>query len=516
MMTLIFRLPSVAWHLSRGGVFGHLAHVHLLPSWLRSLMRGFDRLIARRNPDRPGVALAHALTSLGPGFIKFGQALSTRADLMGADVARDLALLQDQLDPFPSPVARRTLARELGQDIDDVFARFEDDPVAAASIAQVHFATLKDGRDVAVKILRPGIRAKLERDIRFFRSMARLLEAIAPATKRLKLTHAVDQFAHYSDVELDLRLEGASASKLKDNHAKDEGIHVPAIEWALTTEHVLVIERVVGTRIDDREALLAKGHTIDDLTTIAAKSFFFQVFRDGFFHADMHPGNIFIRDDGVLVPIDFGIMGDLSLNDRMFLARLLMAILDRDYQQVAQLHRDAGMIGQDVSLEGFAQAIRAVTEPVMDQPMGDVSVGTILGQIFGLARRYHVEVQPQFTLLQKTMVMAEGVGRQLNPDANMWPIARDLAAEWAEDKDSWLTQISTIADKALSFGLRLPELMDRAETLLDHMERQAEADHPRSNSARYGLTRHGLNRHGFTWSHLVVAVAVAAVVYFVN
>lgn len=486
MLSLILRLPSVAWRLSRGGIFRHLAQVQLLPSWLRSLMRGFDKVIAKRNPDRPGIALAHALTTLGPGFIKFGQALSTRADLIGADVARDLSTLQDRLEPFSSKLARSIIEDELGRSLEDVFTSFDDDAVAAASIAQVHFAQLPDGRDVAVKILRPGIRAKLERDIQFFHSMAKLIELIAPATKRLKLSHAVEQFAHYSDVELDLRLEGASAAKLRDNHSNDEGIYIPQIEWALTTEHVLVMERISGTRIDNREELLAKGHTIDDLTTIAAKSFFFQVFRDGFFHADMHPGNIFIRDDGVLVPIDFGIMGELSVTDRLFLARLLTAILDRDYDNVAQLHREAGMIGNDVSLEGFAQAIRAVTEPVMDQPMGDVSLGAILGQIFGLARRYHVEVQPQFTLLQKTMVMAEGVGRQLNPEANMWPIARDLAAEWADDQDSWLTQLSMIADKTMSFGLRLPELMDRAESVLNRMENQENPENP-SFSAGFWL-----------------------------
>ena len=480
MFMLIFRLPIVAWHLSRGGIFGHLAEMSLLPIWLRQFMRVLNSIIAKRNPERPGIALASALTALGPGFIKFGQALSTRADLMGADVARDLATLQDQLPPFAGSQARRILEREWGQSIEDCCLHFDEIPVAAASIAQVHFATLLDGRDVAVKILRPGIRHRMERDIKFFMAMARFVETIAPHTKRLKLVHAVEQFAHYSDVELDLRLEAASAGKLRDNHAQDDGIYVPEIEWPLTTEFVLVIEKIEGTRIDDRESLLANGHDIDAITAIAAKSFFFQVFRDGFFHADMHPGNIFIRDDGVLVPIDFGIMGDLNLQDRLFLVQLLNAILDRDYDMVAQLHRDAGMIGSDVPVEGFAQAIRAVTEPIMDQPMGDVSLGAVLGQIFGLARRYEVEVQPQFTLLQKTMGMAEGVARQLNPDANMWPIARDLASDWAQDQSGLLSQISTIADKTLAFGMRLPGLLDRAETILNQMESQKPEEKPTS------------------------------------
>ena len=466
MFTVFFRLPYVAWHLSRGGVLGHLANVSILPSWLRSVLRAMDRVLARRHPERPGIALVHALTALGPGFIKFGQALSTRADLIGADVAHDLASLQDQLPAFPGHRARQIITRELG-DIDDLFDDFDETAIAAASIAQVHFATLKDGRSVAIKILRPGIRAKLERDIAFFRALAHLVETIAPDTKRLKLTHAVDQFAHYSDIELDLRLEAASAEKLRGNHEKDIGIDVPKIEWHLTTEQVLVMERIYGTSIDDRDTLISIGHDIDDITQKAAASFFYQVFRDGFFHADMHPGNIFIRDDGTLVPIDFGIMGDLSLEDRLFLARLLTAILDKDYDMVAKLHYDAGMLNDDVPLAGFAQAIRAVTEPVMDQPMGDVSLGTILGQIFGLSRRYQIEVQPQFTLLQKTMVMAEGVARQLNPNANMWPIARDLAAEWASDQDGLWAQVNAFTDKALTLGLRLPTLMDNVEAYLD-------------------------------------------------
>ncbi len=505
MVVMMFRLPRIAWHLSRGGVLGHLARTGLFPPWFSTGLEGLDRMIARPVKASTTNRLASALTALGPGFVKFGQALSTRGDLIGADAAKDLAQLQDQLPPFKTAIARQIITDQLGQDIDVLFRSFDDTPVAAASIAQVHFAKLHDGRAVAVKILRPGIRAKLERDIDFFASIARLLEWVAPRTKRLKLKTTVDQFAHYADVELDLRLEGSSAAKLKENHSKDEGIYVPSIEWGLTTEQVLVMERVAGTRIDDRAALLASGHVIDDITTIAAKSFFFQVFRDGFFHGDMHPGNIFIRGDGVLVPIDFGIMGHLSVTDRLFLAQLLSAILDRDYAKVAQLHRGAGMIPLTVNLADFAQAIRAAVEPIMDKPMGGVSLGAVLGQIFGLAQRYDVEVQPQFTLLQKTMVMAEGVGRQLNPDANMWPIARDLAAEWAEDQGGWgggwRMQINTIADKTLSFGLRLPELMDRAETLLDRME--SPENKRKSN-------------HYLPWFIAIAAIIIAISAFFVN
>jgi len=477
-MIFVFRLPYVLLVLARGGILGHIARTGMLPGWLAAIFRTADHILSWGRKDRPGIALAQALSRLGPGFIKFGQALSTRADLIGADVAADLATLQDRLPPFAASQARRRISAELGHPVEAVFTQFNDTPVAAASIAQVHFATLADGRDVAVKILRPGIRRRMEKDIRFFSTMAMLAETLAPATRRLKLVHAVEQFATLSDIELDLRLEGAAAGKLADNHRQDDGIYVPWIEWNLTTEQMLVMERVEGTRIDDRAALIAAGHDIDAITRIAARCFFVQVFRDGYFHADMHPGNIFIRADGVLVPIDFGIMGDLSLPDRLFLARLLNAMLDRDYTTVANLHADAGMISPAVSREGFAQAVRAVTEPVMDRPMGEISLGTVLGQIFGLARRFDISVQPQFTLLQKTMVMAEGVGRQLNPGANMWPLARDLAEDWARNQQSLTSQLGELADKALLLGLRLPDLLDKAERALDHLAETPPAPPP--------------------------------------
>ena len=474
---MILRLPYTAWVLLRGGVLGHLARAVPLPAWIGGTLRGADWLLARRN-NRPGQALAEALQRLGPGFIKLGQALSTRADLLGAGPAADLALLQDRLPPFSGRRARRMIEAELGRPLEEVFSCFGDGAVAAASIAQVHIAQLPGGEEVAVKILRPGIRRRLERDIRFFRFCAWLVERLSPQLRRLKLVKAVDQFAQLADIELDLRLEAAAAGKLAGNHAPDRGIRVPRVEWALTTERVLVMERVEGIRIDDRDALIAAGHDIDAITRAAARCFFVQVFRDGYFHADMHPGNIFVRDDGTLVPVDFGIMGTLSMPDRLFLARLLNAMLDRDYSAVARLHAEAGMIDRTVSVESFALAVRAVTEPVMDKPIGEVSLGALLGQIFGLARRFQIEVQPQFNLLQKTMMMAEGVGRQLNPEANMWPLARELANEWVRDQAGLLDRAGEFGDRLLAAGFRLPELMDKAEAALDRLAGEAEVKTP--------------------------------------
>ncbi len=465
MIGLLIRLPNVIWHLGRSGIFLHLAKIKQMPLAVRILCKLSHQILAKNKNERLGKALAEALTKLGPGFIKLGQALSTRADLLGVDVAQDLAALQDKIKPFNAEVAKEIIRQELTQPLSEIFQTFNDKPAAAASIAQVHFAKLHNGREVAVKVLRPNIRRKLEADIKFFATVAKIIECIAPSMKQFKLTSAVSQFAHYADIELDLRLEAAAADKLRQNHANDDGIYIPAVEWVLTTEKILVIERVHGIRIDDPEAIKAKGHDSEAITTTAAKCFFFQVFRDGLFHADMHPGNIFIRDDGVLVPIDFGITGHLSLKDRLFLAQLLNAILERDYDKVAQLHRNAKMIGEEVSTHEFAQAIRTAAEPIMGRPMGEISLGRVLGQIFTIAQRYGVVIQPQFTLLQKTMIMAEGVSRQLSPQINIWPIARKLAADWATEQTSMAAQASNAKEQLLTFVARLPEYLSAVEKI---------------------------------------------------
>lgn len=464
MLLALLRLPVIGWHLGRAGTLGHLARVTLLPSWLRQVCALADRLIRSRSARADaGAALAEALIRLGPGFIKFGQALSTRSDLIGPEMALSLSQLQDRLPPFSSRRAREQIESALGMPVDSVFAQFDPDPVAAASIAQVHSARLLDGRQVAVKLLRPGIRRRMQADTSLFYALARIMERVAPDLRRLKLVTAVDQFTLISEMELDLRLEAAAAGKLADNMDKDAGIHVPWVDLEHTTSEMLVIEWVDGIRIDDVAALEAAGHDIGKITEIAARCFFNQVFRDGFFHADMHPGNIFIAADGTLVPIDFGIMGQLDFTDRLFLARLLTAMLDRDYDRVAQVHADAGMLGKDISLAAFAQSVRAVADPVMGKALSEVSLGNVLGQIFQLSTRFSIEVQPQFNLLQKTMMMAEGVARQLNPEADMWTLARPLAASWMKDQASLGRQVEVVVQQALAIATRLPQILDALE-----------------------------------------------------
>ena len=460
----LLRLPGIAWHLGRAGTLGHIGRINLLPNWMQRLCRMMDRLMRSRGATKDaGGALADALLRLGPGFVKFGQALSTRADLIGPEMSLSLSQLQDRLPAFPARIARRLVESETGKQLDATFTEFTDTPVAAASIAQVHAATLIDGRRVAVKLLRPQIDQRMRSDTMLFFALASILEWAAPGLRRLKLVTAVQQFVEISDVELDLRMEAAAAGRLAENLRDDAGIYVPWVDLERSTSRMLVIEWIDGIRIDDVPALEAAGHNIADLTEAAARSFFNQVFRDGFFHADMHPGNIFVAADSRLVPIDFGIMGFLDFADRLFLARLLMAMLDRDYDMVAKLHADAGMLGDDVSLPHFAQAVRAVADPVMGKSLGEVSLGTVLGQILQLSTRFSIEVQPQFNLLQKTMMMAEGVARQLNPQADMWDLSRPLASDWMRDQAGLAKRAETFIEDALLVASRLPRLLKELE-----------------------------------------------------
>ncbi len=464
MFILFWRLPRMAFILGRAGVLGHLAKIDLLPLWFRRLLRFMNLCIAgRRARTNAGQALCDALQRLGPGFIKFGQALATRADLIGPELAHGLVQLQDRLPPFSGKQAIEIIQNSTHKPLSDLFRSFDETPVAAASIAQVHKAVLPDGRAVAVKILRPDIHHHMHKDIAFFRAVAQLAQWLAPGLRRLRMMTAVQQFEQISQIELDLRMEAAAGTRLAENLAKDSGIRIPFIDLEMSNSTILVTEWIEGIRIDDRSALMAAGHDIEKITEIAAASFFNQVFRDGYFHADMHPGNIFVTKQGILVPIDFGIMGSLGISDRLFLARLLLAILDRDYDKVAQLHYDAGMLNDTISLPAFSQSLRSVADPVLGKPLEAISLGLVLGQILQISTRFDISVQPQFNLLQKTMIMAEGVARSLNPQANMWSFAQPLAKDWITSEQTIKAQLSQIISECRQIYNRLPVLLDKLE-----------------------------------------------------
>ena len=464
------------------------------------------RLRRRDDPRRPGQRLAAALTEMGPSFIKFGQALSTRADLLSDQVARDLSQLVDHLPPFPAEQARRTIELELGQPLGELFARFDDEPVAAASIAQVHYAVTRDGDDVAVKVLRPGIERAFERDLDLFYWLSAFVERARPQFRRLRPMESVRAFAEVTRVEMDLRMEAAAADELGNNFAGDSSYRAPKVYWDLTARRVLTVERVRGIPIGDRERLAAAGHDPDRILQKSAEAFFYQVFRDGFFHGDMHGGNAFVDDAGTIIPVDFGIMGRVDSATRGYLAELLIAFLRRDYRAVAEVQFRAGYVPPDKSLDTFAQACRSIGEPIFGKPSNQISVARLLAQLLRVTEQFEMQVQPQLLLLQKTMLMAEGMGTKLNPDINIWQLAQPLIEDWMRAHFGPRARTERLTIEVLDGLRRLPRLIDNLETVAERERQRADVERVlHARDRRSGWTYRSLLAVAF------VALAVAAV-----
>ena len=418
-ITLILANNDLLWLLKDAGV----------PNKIIKTVR---IILKPKTPGRTGERLANALQDLGPTFIKFGQALSTRSDLLGEELAKDLSKLQDNLSPFAKKEVKNIIEQEMGSTIEECFSDFTWESVAAASIAQVHFAITKEGEEVAVKILRPGIEQAFAKDITFFFWVARLLERSKPELRRLKLIEVVEKFQETVDIEMDFRLEAAAAQELAENFTSDNDFRVPRIDWRRTSKRVLTMERVSGIAIDERDAIIRAGHDPDQILIRAATNLFKQVFRDGFFHADQHPGNLFIGKDGEIIAVDFGIMGRLNTETRQYLGQMLVGFLERDYSKVAKLHFEAGYVPPEKSLQAFTQACRSIAEPILDKPQNEISIARLLAHLFQVTETFEMETQPQLLLLQKTMLTAEGVGRTLSPDANMWILAQPLITDWID------------------------------------------------------------------------------------
>ncbi len=462
------RLLGIGWKLARHDALFGLDAIGAPP-----LLLLLCRLVPKqRKKLRPGQRLSLALQALGPSFIKAGQALSTRADLIGDDIARDLTELQDDLPPFASSIARRTVEEQLGAPVDVLFRSFEEEAVAAASIAQVHFAVTQDGQDVAVKILRPGIEKAFARDIDLMYWLAALIERRLPQYKRLKPMAVVKTFADTIQVELDLRFEAAAAEELRANSKDDPDFYVPQVYWNFIAKRVLVTERIHGISAGDIEGLKAAGIDLHRTMEHAARAFFNQVFRDGFFHADMHPGNLFVLPDGRLAPVDFGIMGRIDHESQLILAQILWAFLQGDYLEVARLHREAGYIPPHVSIEQFAQAARAVGSPIMGKALNEISVGRLLGQLLSIAQTFEMEAQPHLLLLQKTMMTAEGVGRGLNPGINMWQLSEPLIRDWAAEHLSGPARVKSFAKEAVDTLRDAPRVLREAKQFLEQVQQQ--------------------------------------------
>jgi ubiquinone biosynthesis protein len=460
----ISRLLAIARTLARHDALFFIEQGNLAPALAR-----FARLVVRKHPDkRPGQRLAAALEALGPSFIKLGQSLATRSDLLGESVAADLSALHDRLPPFSAALARQTVETELGGPLDKFFSSFDDKPVAAASIAQVHFAVTTDGSEVAVKILRPNIEDAFQRDLDLVFWVAQQIERTRPDLRRFRPLAVVETFAQWVATEMDLRMEAAAASELAENFWSDETFRVPAVDWDRTARRVLTTERVIGIPVDERDALAAAGHDPTEILANAAAIFFKQVFRDGFFHADQHPGNAFVAADGAIVAVDFGIMGRLDKKTRYFLADMLLGFLTGDYRKVAEVHFRAGYVPPNQSMEMFTQAIRAIAEPILDKPINDISLGKLLGLMLQVTETFQMETQPQLLLLQKTMLVTEGVGRKLNPDVNMWSLSRPLIEDWMRENRGPEARVRDAVTDIAGAIERLPGLIfDLEKTMSD-------------------------------------------------
>ena len=447
--------------LTKAGALIPLSKIDFFPKKLKFTIKIINFLLYKNDKANIGIKLLNCLIKLGPGFVKFGQALSTRPDLIGIEISDHLKKLQDDVKPFSGLVAKDIVEKETKSLINDVFISFDQTPIASASIAQVHIGVLKNGEKVAVKILKPQIEKLLFNDFRFFYWVSKCIELFIPKIKRLKLSKTVEVFSNISLIELDLTMEASAADELAENFKNHLYYRVPKIYWDLTTKRILVLEYIEGIKIDDISALKKQKHNIEKITEVATEVFFLQVFRDGFFHGDMHPGNIFIDRNGTLVPIDFGIMGRLKNQDRQFLALLLTYLLDKNYKKVVEIHAEANMLGNDVSYEQLAQAIRAISTPILNKPIGEISLAKLLGQILGLSKTYNIEIQSQFSLLQKTMLMAEGIARQLRPEINMWELSRPLINKWINETDDPFKTLEEWIHKNKIILLKFPEIIEK-------------------------------------------------------
>ncbi|HQR81799.1 MAG TPA: ubiquinone biosynthesis regulatory protein kinase UbiB [Thiotrichales bacterium] len=381
-----------------------------------------------------GEAIRLALETLGPIFIKFGQALSTRLDLLPPDIAQELIKLQDKVPPFDSEQAMKLIESQLDKPISELYRHFDAAPLASASIAQVHTAQLHDGTDVVVKVVRPDILPVIKLDTGILRTLARITETLIPFTRRLHPVEVVAEFEKTILDELDLMREAANAALLKRNFDHSPLLYVPEIYWSHTATQVMTMERIFGSPVSDVDALRAQGVSIEKLSENGVIIFFTQVFKHNFFHADMHPGNIFVLPDGRYAAIDFGIMGTLTPEDQRYLAENFLAFFNRDYWRVAQLHIDSNWVGADTRVNELEAAIRSVCEPIFDRPLKDISFGLVLLRLFQVARRFKMEVQPQLVLLQKTLLNIEGLGRQLNDELDLWKTAKPFLQEWMNER----------------------------------------------------------------------------------
>ena len=465
--------------------------------------------VFKNKQGRDGERLARALQELGPTFIKLGQALSVRSDIVGEEVAKDLSMLQDSLPPFSGDQAVEIIESELGASIDELFSEFDKNAIAAASIAQVHFAKNLDGNELAVKVLRPELEKKFSKDISFLYWVAKVFDKAVPKFKRLKLFEVVSTFHKSAKLEMDLRMEAAAASELQESLADCKYVKIPKIYWDKISQKVLVVERIHGININKKNELLAAGHDLSEVLTKASDLFFRQVFYNGYFHADMHPGNIFVGADGEIIIVDFGIMGRVDRKSRIFLAEILIGFLGRDYKKVADNHFDAGYVPNHQSRDLFAQACRSIGEPINGKPQNEISIATLLGQLFKISEDFEMETQPQLLLLQKTMVFAEGMARDLDSDVNFWELSKPMIEAWGKENLGVEAKIKDAACEVKNTIERMGSALKIVKNLSDSVTEDGIKLHP---DVIESMKRRNSNNINLLWKVIFVSAIIAAII----
>ncbi len=513
-MQSLFRLLTILRTIWRYGL-DQLAFHGPAKSLSARLVKLFFKLLRIRGApaEARGVRIRLALEHLGPIFIKFGQVLSTRRDLLPEDIADELAKLQDQVPPFSSELAVVTIEKALGKSIAEVFSEFDRTPVASASIAQVHFGRLLDGRDVAIKVLRPNMLQIIEKDLGLLAWLAKFVERFSSDGRRLRPIEVVAEFDDYLHDELDLVREAANASQLRKNFANSTLLKIPEMIWDYCRSDVIVMERVYGIPINRFDRLRAAGIDFKQLSREGVEIFFTQVFRDGYFHADMHPGNILVSDRGPhfghYISLDFGIIGTLSDFDKNYLAQNFLAFFRRDYRRVAECHIESGWVPPDTRVDALESAVRGVCEPYFDRPLKEISLGQVLVRLFQASRRFNVVIQPQLTLLQKTLLNIEGLGRQLDPDLDLWTTAKPFLERWMKEQIGFTALKKQLLKESERWAQTLPQIPRLAHQAL---LRASQDSNPAAQRQLEELLRSHRSMKRLLWGVMVVLLLTLALV----
>ncbi len=508
---VFMRLIHINWVMMKHGLDEIVLKTHLFRP-IRYLAYLSPTYWFNKPNESRGVRIRRTLEDLGPIYVKFGQALSTRKDLLPDDIADELVKLQDRVPPFSSKIACKIIEQQIGQPIDSAFDDFEPEPLASASVAQVHTATLKNGDKVIVKVLRPEIEKRIHSDIALMYELARLAERFWADARRLRAVEVVAEFEKTTLDELDLVREAANATKIRKNFENSDALYVPEIHWPLTRQKVMVMERIYGIPVGEIKQLREGGADFKLLAERGVEIFFTQVFRDNFFHADMHPGNIFVELPAKYLAVDFGIVGTLTPSDQRYLAENFLAFFNRDYQRVAQMHIESGWVPGNTRVEEFESAIRSVCEPIFDKPLKDISFGLLLLRLFQTARRFDMTVQPQLVLLQKTLLNIEGLGRQLYPELDLWQTAKPFLENWFKDRLGPKAKLKKAMDQFPEIAERFPELPTLVLNALDSTV-QAKQQLEANNRELEQLKRQVENNHSstllaITASALIISAAI--------